>query len=142
MDALKPSFLASSLLDLHPKWVMMQMNVENVLNIILNWTTIFRKLWNIKGLLANIIPFAKLFYGAQFFFTTSMNNIRKNSPLLNHLEAQSKVHIDHILLLIYAQVALSILSSCVICRPSYLTRTIFYFYFSYLFRWVLARKLC
>jgi hypothetical protein len=36
MEAMKPSFLASSLLDLHPEWVMMQINVENVFSIVLN----------------------------------------------------------------------------------------------------------
>jgi hypothetical protein len=36
MEAMKPSLLASSLLHLHLEWVMMQINVENIFNIVLN----------------------------------------------------------------------------------------------------------
>jgi hypothetical protein len=45
----------------------MQVNVENVFNNIF-WTIIFKELQDVRGLLVNIIPFTKLFYGAYFFF--------------------------------------------------------------------------
>ncbi len=33
MEAVRPSLLASSLLDLHAKWVVMQVDIKNILNI-------------------------------------------------------------------------------------------------------------
>jgi len=68
----------------------MQVDIENIFNIIF-WTIIFRELWDAKGPLANIIPFTKIFYGVHFFFPTNMDNMKKRSPLLNHLQAQNKV---------------------------------------------------
>jgi hypothetical protein len=52
--------------DLHPNWVMMQVNVENVFNIIYFYL-FFRKLQDAGGFSANIIPSTKLFYDAYFF---------------------------------------------------------------------------
>jgi hypothetical protein len=52
-----------AILDLHPDWAMMQVDVENVFNKV-SWTTIFKKLCDARGLLANIVPFTRLFHGA------------------------------------------------------------------------------
>jgi hypothetical protein len=71
--------------DLHPNWVMMQVNVENVFNIIYFYL-FFRKLQDAGGFSANIIPSTKLFYDAYFFFISNMGNMKKGSPLLNHFQ--------------------------------------------------------
>jgi hypothetical protein len=68
----------------------MQVNVENVFNSIFQ-TIIFRKFIEIKGPLANTVPFTKLFYGVHSFFITNMGDMWKRSPLLNHLQARNKV---------------------------------------------------
>jgi hypothetical protein len=68
---------------------MMQVNIKNTYNIIFQ-TSIFFKLQDVRGPLASIIPFTK-FYGVILLFITNMGNMRKGSPLLNHLQAQIMV---------------------------------------------------
>jgi hypothetical protein len=44
----------------------MQVNIENVFNNIF-WVIIFKKLCDVGGPLASIVPFTMLFYGAHSF---------------------------------------------------------------------------
>ncbi len=55
-----------ALLDQHPNWVVMQVDIKNVINNI-SKNVIFRKLQNDGGHLVSIIRFTKLFYGAHSF---------------------------------------------------------------------------
>jgi hypothetical protein len=59
-------FGIQTFLDLHLDWAIMQVDIENTFNN-LSRASIFRKLCDVGGLLANIVPFTKLFYGAHFF---------------------------------------------------------------------------
>jgi hypothetical protein len=52
--------------NLHPNWVMMQVDVENAFNNI-SQPIIFKELCDVKGPLANIVPFTKLFYGVHYY---------------------------------------------------------------------------
>jgi hypothetical protein len=64
----------------------MQVDVENAFNDVFQ-AVIFKELRDVGGPLASIVPFTKLFYGVHYSFTTSMGNMKKGSPLLNHLQA-------------------------------------------------------
>jgi len=48
------------ILDLHPDWVMMQIDVKNAFNDIFQ-VVVFKKLCDAKGLLVKIVPFIGLF---------------------------------------------------------------------------------
>jgi hypothetical protein len=52
---------------MHLDWTMMQVHIKNIFNNIFR-AIIFRKLCEIEGALANIVPFIMLFYGSHFFF--------------------------------------------------------------------------
>lgn len=54
------------LLDLHPNWVVMQIDIENAFNSVF-WANIFKELWDVRGPLANIVLLTKLFYGVHYF---------------------------------------------------------------------------
>jgi hypothetical protein len=56
-----------ALCNLHLDWVMMQVNIENAFNSV-SRATILRELQDVEGLLANIVPFTKLFYGVHSSF--------------------------------------------------------------------------
>jgi hypothetical protein len=60
-------FNIQALLNLHPNWVMIHVDVKNVFNRVFQ-TVIFRKLCDVKGPLANIVPIGMLFYGVHFIF--------------------------------------------------------------------------
>jgi hypothetical protein len=51
----------------------------------------FRKLYEIKGPLPNIVLFFKLFYGAHFFFYFQHGQHVEGPPLLSYFQAQDKV---------------------------------------------------
>jgi hypothetical protein len=44
----------------------MQVDVQNVFNNV-SWTIIFINLCDVEGILANIVPFTRLFYGVHYF---------------------------------------------------------------------------
>jgi hypothetical protein len=79
-------FNIQALLNLHPNWVMIHVDVKNIFNRVFQ-IDIFRKLCNVKGPLASIVPIGMLFYVFILFFTTGMVDMWKGSPLLNHLQA-------------------------------------------------------
>jgi hypothetical protein len=47
--------------DLHLNWVMMQINIKHIFNNV-SQVVIFRKLCDVGGTLANIVPFTRFFY--------------------------------------------------------------------------------
>ncbi len=59
-------FGIKTLFNLHLDWVVMQVDVENVLNNV-SQVVIFRELQNAKGLLVSIVPFTRMFYGVHSF---------------------------------------------------------------------------
>jgi len=48
--------------NLHPDYIVMQINLENAFNGVFQ-TTIFKELRDVGGPLVNIVPFTRLFYG-------------------------------------------------------------------------------
>jgi hypothetical protein len=69
---------------------MMQVDIENTFNIF-SRIIIFRELCDVEGLLVNIVSFTRLFHGVHSSFTTNMGGLWRGSPLLNYLQAPSKV---------------------------------------------------
>jgi hypothetical protein len=59
-------FGIKTLLDLHLDWVMMQVDVENAFNNVFK-ITICRELRDVRGPLANIIPFTMMVYGVCYY---------------------------------------------------------------------------
>ncbi len=55
-------FGIKALFNLHLDWVVVQVDIENDFNNIF-WTIIVRVLQDVRGLLANIVPFNMMFYG-------------------------------------------------------------------------------
>jgi hypothetical protein len=68
----------------------MQVNIENAFNSVFQ-VVIFRKLCDVEGPLASIIPFTKLFYGVHSSLYYQHEQHVRGSPLLNHLQARGKV---------------------------------------------------
>jgi hypothetical protein len=58
-------FNIQALFDLHPDWVVIQINVNNIFNSVFQ-IVIFKELCDVERPLANIVPFTMLFYGTHF----------------------------------------------------------------------------
>jgi hypothetical protein len=84
-------FDIKALSDLHPNWVMMQVNVENAFNNVFR-AVIFKELWDVKDLWQALSLLPCCFMVLILLFTTNMGSMRRGSPLLNHLQAWSKVN--------------------------------------------------
>jgi hypothetical protein len=82
-------FGIKTLLKLHLDWVEMQVNVKNVFNNVFQ-IVIFKKFRDANEPLASIVlPSCIMVF--IFLFITTMGNMKKGSPLLNHFQTQSKV---------------------------------------------------
>jgi len=92
-------FGIQALFNLHPDWVVMQVNVDNIFNNIFR-IVIFKNLCDVGGPLVNIVPFTRLFYGAHSYIyyqhgrhvegvtkTKSSSSRKHGDPLRGHLFA-------------------------------------------------------
>jgi len=68
----------------------MQVDVKNAFNNVFQ-IVILKKLCDVEKLLANIVPFTKLFYGTHFSIYYQHGQHVEGVTLLNHLHAQGMV---------------------------------------------------
>ncbi len=78
-----------TLFELHPNWVVMQVTIQNTFNRVF-WVVIFGELCDVKGPLANIVPFTKLFYGACSFFNYQHGQHVKGVTIIESLSGMTQ----------------------------------------------------